>query len=270
MMSEMAFSLWCDRLQLSPPTRQLIQQIRSSDRPVRRTESRIGNWRGSYPSRKVGRTIQFESRTVELPAIYDMEHSEEVLEFYDQPSRLELSYQTKSGRQTTFLHTPDFFVLRAGSAGWEEWKAEERLHELAEEAPNRYQLDEQGKFRCPPGERAAAEYGLLYRVRSSAELHPVYVRNLRFLEDYLRPPTLWADPAALKTLQELFVEEPVMTLTEALAVVAAEHIYNALLLEHFYVDLQAAPLADPDFVYLYRDQAVAQAYLLLNEYYYRT
>ena len=41
-----------------------------------------------------------------------------------------------------------------------------------------------GHWRCPPGEEAAASLGLSYRVRSSEELHPGYIRNLIFLEEY--------------------------------------------------------------------------------------
>jgi len=268
MMSETAFSLWCDRLQLSPPTRHLIHQIRSSDRPVRRTQSRVGNWRGFYPSRKVGKTIQFESRTVELPAIYMMEHSNDVLEYYEQPSKLDLCYH-KNGRPVSFLYTPDFFVLRPESAGWEEWKAEEQLVVLAEDTPNRYQRDEQGQWRCPPGDTAAAAYGLTFQVHTDAELHPIYVRNLRFLEDYLQDRHLAVDPRALRTLRDLFADEPVLTLSNVLSEVEAQQVYSALLLGHFFVDLRAAPFADPDYVYLYRDQEVARAYLLLTETPYR-
>jgi hypothetical protein len=41
-------------------------------------------------------------------------------------------YPGVSGRkQVLASHTSDFFVLRTDSAGWEEWKPEERLLELA-------------------------------------------------------------------------------------------------------------------------------------------
>lgn len=65
-----------------------------------------------------------------------------------------------------------------------QWKTENRLLELSVTHPGRYQRDDQGNWRCPPGEEAAATLGLSYRVRSSAELHPTYIRNLIFLEDY--------------------------------------------------------------------------------------
>jgi hypothetical protein len=56
-----------------------------------------------------------------------------------------------------------------GSVGFEEWKPEDRLRELAREQPHRYQHDEQGGWCCPPGEEAARAFGLEYYVRSSYE-----------------------------------------------------------------------------------------------------
>src|SRR5205823_3005650 len=44
--------------------------------------------------------------------IYTIERDDDVLEYYDQSSRIPLSYRAKSGRRTTQWHTPDFFVLR--------------------------------------------------------------------------------------------------------------------------------------------------------------
>jgi hypothetical protein len=67
--------------------------------PSRRVQGRAKNVSGVYPSRKMGQTIQFESHTVELWAIYQMEHDPEVLEFYDQPPPFKIQYQNKTGRK---------------------------------------------------------------------------------------------------------------------------------------------------------------------------
>lgn len=269
-MQDLDFSLWCDDQELSESTRKLVEEIRSSE-PVRSRQSRVGNWTGRYASDKMERTIQFESKTDEFLAVVSYEHDEAVLEYYDQPSKIEMRYMSggESPRPVTFWHTPDFFVLRVDGVGWEEWKPEAKLFELAESMPNRYQRDEQGKWRCPPGESYAARYGLTYRVRTSAELNPLYLRNLNFLEDYLRDPNLQVDQAALKLMRTLFAEEPVMTLKALLEHVEAQHIYSALLLKHFYVDLSAAPLADSEYVHIFRDKAMAQVYIILSETPYR-
>jgi hypothetical protein len=46
---------------------------------------------------------------VELWGIYEMECDDDVLEYYDQPIRIQLQYRARSGRKTTQWHTPDFF-----------------------------------------------------------------------------------------------------------------------------------------------------------------
>jgi putative transposase len=104
------FHAWSQRLQFTSETEALIAAIRSSP-PVRRVRGRANNITGRYPSPKMQCSIQFESEHVELWAIYAMEGDDDVLEFYDQPSRIPLSYRAKSGRKTTQWHTPDFFVL---------------------------------------------------------------------------------------------------------------------------------------------------------------
>ena len=119
MLSEDEFAAWCHRLQLPAATSAVIAQIRGSP-PARRVQSRRGNVSGRYPSRKMGVTIQFESHRVELAAVYEMEHDDDVLEFYDQPPPLQLAYATASGRLVRVWHTPDYFVLRRDGAHWEE------------------------------------------------------------------------------------------------------------------------------------------------------
>jgi len=51
----------------------------------------------------MGRTIQFESQHIELWGIYEMERDDDVLEYYDQPTHLQLRYRARSGRNTTLL-----------------------------------------------------------------------------------------------------------------------------------------------------------------------
>ena len=66
------FQQWCKALHLSAEAVDLIARIRFSP-PARRVQGRAGNVCGTYPSRKMGVMIQFESHTVELGAIYLME-----------------------------------------------------------------------------------------------------------------------------------------------------------------------------------------------------
>lgn len=114
------FQTWTQHLQLTSETEALIASIRSSP-PVRRVSGQANNITGRYPNPKMGMSTQFESDRVEFWAIYSMERDDDVLEFYEQSYRIPLSYHANSGRKTTQWHTPDFFVLRCSSAGWEEY-----------------------------------------------------------------------------------------------------------------------------------------------------
>jgi putative transposase len=163
MLDPAQFQHWCQRLQLPPTTCDLIARLRAAP-PARRVQSRAQNVSGRYPSRKMGATIQFESHTVELWAIYTMEHDPQVLEYLDQPLAFKLRYRSAAGRPVTVWHTPDFFVLRADSASWEEWKTEAHLQALAHTQPQRYQRTPDGSWCCPPGEAYAAPLRLTYRV----------------------------------------------------------------------------------------------------------
>src|SRR5216684_7915399 len=183
MLTTTQFQHWCLRLGFSPETCELLARLRASP-PARRVRSRAHNVSGAYASRKMGCTIQFESHKVELWAMYVMEYDRAVLEYYDQPLVLPLRYTSSSARPVQVDHTPDFLVLSTDGAVLEEWKPEDRLQELSLSQPQRYQRDDQGRWRCPPGEETAARLGLRYRLRSSAELSPTYIRNLVFLEDY--------------------------------------------------------------------------------------
>jgi TnsA endonuclease N terminal len=157
-MKTSAFEQWCDRLQLPTATRDFLAHLRASP-PARRVQGRLFNVCGTFASRKMGVSIQFESHTVELWVIYTMEYDAQVLEFFDQPHQLELHFQGPSGRPTQALHTPDFLVLRTDGASFKEWKPEEKLLELKVTHPGRYQRDDRGTWRCPPGEAAAASLG---------------------------------------------------------------------------------------------------------------
>jgi putative transposase len=179
------FAAWSRHLGFNLQALTVMARIRSSP-PARRVQGRAGNLTSVYPSLKMGHTVQAESGTVELPAVYLYEHDPEVLEFWDQPPAFILRYRTATGKPVGVSHTPDFFVIRKREAGWEEWKPEAALANLSQAKPNRYVRGDDGHWRCPPGEVHAAAFGFFYRLRSSAELDPLLVRNLVFLEDYLR------------------------------------------------------------------------------------
>ena len=207
MLNETQLIQFCDELGLSEPARAVINTIRASS-PARQVRSSAKSVAARYPSRKMGVTIQAESHRNELAFIYELEYDDNVLEYYDQPSKIKLVYQAKSGKKVGVLHTPDFFVIRTDSVTWVECKTEAELKKLTEKMPHRYVREEGGGWRCPPGEQYARQFGFAYRVRSSAEIDWTFQRNMIFLQDYLRADCPPVDQAAVTEICQLVTAEP--------------------------------------------------------------
>jgi putative transposase len=251
---------WFRRLDISEPARSLINDIRSSG-PSRRVGGGHSNVSGRYPSRKMGVTIQFESHRVELAGIHEMEHDATVLEYFDQPPSIKLDYESAAGKRMSVLHTPDFFVIRQGEAGWEEWKTEEDLRRLNTHNPNRYSARQDGQWHCPPGTAYAERLGLYYRVRSSAEIDWVFQRNIEFLDDYLRCERPSSGSPIQKTIRDYIVADPGTSLSELFArtkdAASRDVVYSMIARGELHVDLRAALMVEPDRVLLFTDSAEA-------------
>jgi putative transposase len=259
--------LLSQRLGLSSQAQAVLGQIRSSP-PSRRVGSGGKNVPVRYPSRKMGLVIQAESRTVEFAGAYEMEHDPTILEFWDQPSppiTLHYPIKQKNGRTRVIgvLHTPDYFVIREDTVGWEEWKTEEELLRFASAESTRYVQDEQGKWRCPPGEAVATPLGFYYHVRSSAEIDQVFQRNLRFLSYYLREEHKSVQDLAKKEILALVTDNPGIQLSETLKRIeyaSPDDLYRLIATEDVYIDVYAAPLAEPERLFLFCDEETSCAW----------
>ncbi len=261
MLSDFDFGLWCGRNRIPTDARAIIEQIRKSE-PTRRVRSAAGNVSGRYPSRKMGRTIQFESHRGELAAILIYEHAPEICEFWDQPPTIKLNYHSRNGKPLGVPHTADFFVIREDGAGWEECKMEAELQRLMEHNPQRYVRSATGEWQCPPGAAYAQQYGLSYRVRSSAEIDWVWQRNILFLEDYLRVDAPTVEAEAQNQLCALIQAHPgiaLSTLIEQTRIWTADDIYHLIVTDEVFVDLSAAPLAEPGRVRVFATAETARA-----------
>jgi putative transposase len=259
MLTDEEFAVWCQRNAISLETEAVIARIRSSP-PARRVRGRASNVSGRYPSVKMGCSIQFESQ-VEFLAIYAMERDDDVLEYYDQPTHIQLHYHSLSGHKTSPWHTPDFLVIRASGVGFEEWKPESALEGLIERMPERYQPDPRGGWRCPPGEQAAGTLGLTYRVRTSGEYHPQYIQNLKFLQNF------WTHPFSISSQAEQQIRDALAVYTgisvdallQAHPDLVVDVVWAMLTTQSIFTDLTAASLMDWERVFLYATASEAEA-----------
>jgi len=248
MISEAELQRLCQHLGCPPATLALIQAIQAAP-PSRRVRSAVGNVSVRYPSRKMGVTIQAESHRNELAAIYSFEHDPDTLAYYDQPPPIKLAYLSRRGRRVAAFHTPDFFVIRTDSIGWEECKLEADLLRLQETMPHRYVRTTDGGWSCPPGESYAAPFGLTYRVRSSATVNWTFQRNIQFLADYLSPDCPPIAPDVTAFVQAMVRQQPGVLLHDLLALLpqlSSDVLFTLIAQHQLVVDLFTNPLAEPE------------------------
>jgi putative transposase len=258
-----ALQTYFRRLKLQKDAQDLLMTIRSSP-PSRLPDGRAGNMPVWYPSKKMQYIIKAESAKVEFAFLLEAEHDDEVLEFWDQPPPIELSYHDRRGRLQQPLHTADYFVFRYESAGWEECKPVEKLIQFAQQHSKRYVLDERGQWRCPPGEAFAAKYGLTYRVRASDQINWAAQDNWLYLEDYYQDlEKLAISETELSTLSQIVDAHPGITLADlraAASPIRSEHINIAIARHALYVDLKAHRLTEPEHTPLFRNRKAALAH----------
>src|SRR5216683_4167379 len=250
------------RLGLGPATQELLIRVRSSP-PHRTPASRAGNMPVWYPSTKMQCIIKAESAKVEFAFLLEAEHSDEVLEFFDQPPPIPLEYRDKRNHLQRPLHTADYFVFRSDSAGWEECKPVEKLLQFAQQGSKRYVLDEKGTWRCLPGEAFAAKHGLTYRVRASDQINWAAQDNWLYLDDYYQDLEKLAVPETdLDLLWQIVDEHPGLSLADLRAAareVSSDRINIAIAQHALYVDLAAHRLAEPWRTPVWRSRHMALA-----------
>ncbi|PSN16322.1 integrase [filamentous cyanobacterium CCT1] len=260
MLSQLEYNSWCSRNNLSIEAKEEINKIRASQ-PARKVGGGYKNVCGQYPSRKMGVSIQFESHKVELPILYKLEYDDSVLEYYDQPNQIKLLSETAQGTKRAYLTTPDFFVIWQDSAGWIECKTEKDLEKLQSKNPRRFSLGNDQQWHYLPGEVYAAKLGLHFRVWSDSDINWILYRNLIFLDDYFSQNEIDEEEKSL--LITLISRNPGMSLNELFN---HEHnfskdlVYTSVARSEIYIDLNSAPIVEPEKCLLFANKEAAIAY----------
>lgn len=174
--------LYC-RMDLSPEGRAIVEQVRSSQ-PIRNPKSGSQSSAGIFPSGLMGRTIRFESRTLELAYLKLNENRPDLLEYYEQPYQLRLKVRRKDGHAGLVMHTPDLLEISENESAFIELKYEERLAKKAEEQPGRFQKRPDGAWWSPAAEEALVGTGIGYRLVTEKQINPILLKNINFLMDF--------------------------------------------------------------------------------------
>ncbi|GAB2182565.1 TnsA endonuclease N-terminal domain-containing protein [Denitratisoma sp. agr-D3] len=265
MLTDTELADYLNSRELLAKAREVVHQVRKSP-PTRRVKSGVTNVPCRFSSRKMGTVIQAESHRNELPTIVSWEYDPDTFEFYDQPPRIKLTYQDKTGHRRGHMATPDFFVLQKEFTGWIECKTEEWLKKEVERGSLLYVADGPGQWRCPPGEEYAASLGLAFRVRSSIETNWTAVRNAEFISDYLDDKTPTATEEQLKLAIDALRGQAWILLKGLLGynpdLLPADAIFSMVARGQLYVDQVNELLSAPERTKVFRDESTAKAYRL--------
>ncbi len=256
------------------PLRGRVYIRQALEAPSRATGSGRKNLTGRYPSKHMGVTIQFESGTLELPAIHGLEHAcggstSGVVAYCDQPPKIQLTYKSDISTKS-YQVTPDFLVVYKDRIVLVECKPATVLRERAQRDPALFARDDEGKWACPPAQAAASEMGFEHEVWSEEQFPPVRMSNIRLLDDYFGE--LLQDDAALcrqEALVELVGSNRAITVSDLLATGAGrfeiDHVYRAIARGQVVFDIDRQRLDTPSKTYLFRDAETAEAFRLSDE-----
>ncbi len=240
--------------------------------PSRATGPGRKNLTGRFPSKHMGVTIQFESGTLELAAVHDLEHAcnsaaSGVVAYCDQPPKIQLTYKS-DGSTKSYQVTPDFLVIYKDRTVLVECKPAKVMRERAQRDPALFVQDNRGQWVCPPAQAAAAELGFEHEVWSEAHFPPVRMSNIRLLADYFGGAE--QDAATLRTqesLVELVGNSHAITITDLLTKgrFDIDHVYRAIARQDVAFDIDRHCLDTPSKAYLFRDAETAEAFRLSDE-----
>ena len=245
--------------------RELIRKIRAES-PVRKLQGLMQHIRTRFHSKKMGRALYAESRTVELPGIFAREHDKSTLEMWPQACHLDIKVLGPSGGITRVQHIPDLFLVTESGFAMEEWREEARLLRYSVERPHHFYKDEEGRWHYRPIEEHLQKLGIEYRLRSADEHPRIYLANLAFLEDYgleTTPPVAPEVSAKMVRLLDERKSEPLLELVHTHGF-KADHIFQMVLEQSVYVDLYAQRLDIAGELVVYGDKAYADAAALVR------
>jgi putative transposase len=132
-----------------------------------------------YQSRKMGATVNTESRTGELAYAIHLDFDTDVLGFYEQPPQVDCYRLTKSGKRRLTSYTPDMLVLHVRGPFVAQVKPKAALDALVAKSAD-WTL-ENGVYRDHPAEAGLAHVGIPHQVVCTSQLCAQRTANLALL-----------------------------------------------------------------------------------------
>lgn len=251
-----------ERLQLPEVGRARVRFIRDNP-PSRAVRSNKASGKTRYAGIKMPFVVEAEAVSTEYAAIVEWDHDEETLEYYSQPQALKIVYLGPDRvRRITTQTTPDYLRITRSRIVFVECKREEQLERLAKEQPGRYQRDSDGCWRSPPSEAAAAEFGCLFEIRSSAANNWTLHENLELLKDFSIGEPAEVDAAVEQDLRDRLSRAGWISIFELVQhepAIPADQIYALIAARRLFFPLTVLRLSDQENALVFRDETTFRA-----------
>lgn len=251
-----------EKLQLPELGRARVRFIR--DNPQSRVvRSNQASGKTRYTGIKMPFAIEAEAVSTEYLAVVQWDHDDETLEYYSQPQALKISYLGPDRlRRITTNTTADYLRITDSRIAFVECKREEELERLAKGQPGRYQRDADGRWRSPPSEAAAAEFGCAYDIRSSAENNWVLHENLELLKDFHIGAPSGVDPAIEEELRTRLSRAGWINMFELVhhePAIPVDPIYTLIAARRLFFPITVLRLSDQENAFVFRDETTYRA-----------
>jgi len=229
--------------------RQYVDFVRTNppDRAV--TANAVRNCTVRFASRRMGRVIQAESRTIEAAYAIEREFDlEDTVEFWDQPRAVSIVGTRADGATYRAHYTADFLVLRKSGIQAVQLKPLSKLQRLVEQRPDDWWHDGT-RFHYRPATKAFAELGIPHEVVDSSQLNQLRIENLLLLLSARYNKSDQATSRVGKRVLKFICLNKIAKireLKEALGIVDLTAVYQLLAAGHLFADINNQLLTDLD------------------------
>lgn len=184
MLDEASLTELMGRLGVKPPGQAYIKRVRTSP-PSRRVKGGRRSLAGRLASQKMKRTIQFESISAEMALALKFEHDPTILEYWDQPEPIKITFSDAEGQRHGYWYTADFLSIGEFEIALWEAKLESDLYKLREEKPRFYTLIHGGTWHMPMAEASCESFGFSHKIFGSSQANNNLINNLTLLNGFV-------------------------------------------------------------------------------------
>lgn len=243
----------CRSLSVTQEGLAYLNRVRAANKPSRLSNGKFQSVHDTIASRKNRWTTNSEAMSTELPFLLECEFNSSVLEFYDQPEPIKISYRNAKGKLVSHLITPDWLVIALDGIYFVECKKVVELEKLIKEKPQKFTRSGES-YSYKPAEVSASEYGFQYFIRTDRDYPPKFTRNciflFNFIDDYIDSESTYGE-AVLQTIKAVGNR---MRLNHLYELFSQQKIIFSILEGYIHVDLEHELLCEPTRTWVYSDK----------------